>query len=669
MRLACRVCLVVLCFSLVAYSQGPPFSITSAGKTTTANFNNLIVLEGVKYPQTRAGLVSAISDAGSGGCVLIPANVTITISSTDGPVTWNQSNVCLLGSGPSSVIAVSGTGNFGGALRDGSAAGALQFSGSAGSTANLASNAVLGSNTVTLVAGSVAALGLAVGDVVFFDDTQSEPTQFTSRILSIAGETLTLADPVYADDLTTARGARVREVTPLRRIIVGNLRIDGSGNTGTDTTGIQLAYAMESIAFNLWLESMKGSAIRWVRGYYNRSEKIHSVGNATDNTTSSIEWVGETAHQFSNIQSRQEVGFGPQFLYGAANKGNGLYVADAKQRGFKVRHSKFNVFSDLLVNNTGAAGATGIVVSDGSKDNTFTGCQAVGNTESGAGAGIWLPGSPNQDNDRNLFANCRLAGNNEDISIASGSDDNQFLAIKATGIITNAGARNFIQTVDSDGHFRILSGQIRIPNDSPILGRNAAGTGDVGITKVQTDNVLGIGGGTGVRAYGGSVGLTEDNGLVNHRVLTREADDFTTRASHTGTTAETVIRSITVPANHLGTNGCFEVLVSGQITNGGTPGQKDIRLKFDGNTLFTVTRSATFQSAWTIRATVCNRNATNSQFYEGFVTKADSNDLSQGNTTLSVDTSVAKNITITGQLTNSGDTIHVDMVHLVYKLR
>jgi Carbohydrate-binding module family 5/12 len=100
--------------------------------------------------------------------------------------------------------------------------------------ANLAVDVAERDDTATLVAGSVAALGLAVGDWVFFSDTThtvgggSVANRHLSMIVEIAGEVLTLADPFWRP-MVTVGGVPpiVNKTSPLTGVGAHDFTVDG----------------------------------------------------------------------------------------------------------------------------------------------------------------------------------------------------------------------------------------------------------------------------------------------------------------------------------------------------------------------------------------------------------------------------------------------------------
>lgn len=127
----------------------------------------------------------------------------------------------------------------------------------------------------------------------------------------------------------------------------------------------------------------------------------------------------------------------------------------------------------------------------------------------------------------------------------------------------------------------------------------------------------------------------------------------------TGTTTETVLATITIPANLMGPNGWVRVVLVPNFS--GVGGIKTVKLKHGGNTLVTgnVAATDTGQGLWEIL--IWNKNATNSQYATGFamyeLTGGTSFKVPLDILANIVDTTLAQDIVITGTLVNAGDTI------------
>ncbi len=137
--------------------------------------------------------------------------------------------------------------------------------------------------------------------------------------------------------------------------------------------------------------------------------------------------------------------------------------------------------------------------------------------------------------------------------------------------------------------------------------------------------------------------------------------------THTGTVAETTLKTYTGTKEHWGTGTRIDVRVAGRIT--GTGGQKDVRLKLAGTTIGTVTEAAGSTDDWIIEASIDVQSATVAnaivKAWQGAAVEV--GDVVQGGgVTLALDTT-APTITVTGQLGNTGDSIIV--THWMIELR
>jgi len=124
---------------------------------------------------------------------------------------------------------------------------------------------------------------------------------------------------------------------------------------------------------------------------------------------------------------------------------------------------------------------------------------------------------------------------------------------------------------------------------------------------------------------------------------------------HTGTTAETTLATITIPANAMGANGRIELDVIWSYTN--SANTKTLRQKFGGTTILSTAVGAS--AVTRTSAVIANRNATNSQVATpNFSTSFGVSSATL--TTMAIDTTAAVNIVLTAQLANSGETITLE---------
>jgi hypothetical protein len=128
-------------------------------------------------------------------------------------------------------------------------------------------------------------------------------------------------------------------------------------------------------------------------------------------------------------------------------------------------------------------------------------------------------------------------------------------------------------------------------------------------------------------------------------------------ASHTGTTGEVTLATITVPANSMGANGILRI--TSQWTMSGAGGTRTPRMKFNGTSFNGITMALGTLSA-RIQSQIANRNATNSQVGNQIDQANWSANTTGAAITSAHDTTGALDVTITGQLANSGDTITLE---------
>lgn len=132
------------------------------------------------------------------------------------------------------------------------------------------------------------------------------------------------------------------------------------------------------------------------------------------------------------------------------------------------------------------------------------------------------------------------------------------------------------------------------------------------------------------------------------------------QVSHTGTTAETTLATITVPANSLGANGAIRVYAA--WSNNSSGNNKTFRVRFStiSGKVFRA-RNQTTNISTPEHVLIQNRNATNSQIASNQAASVGGwQQDSSAVQTAAVDTTAATTLVITGQLANSGDTINLE---------
>lgn len=131
----------------------------------------------------------------------------------------------------------------------------------------------------------------------------------------------------------------------------------------------------------------------------------------------------------------------------------------------------------------------------------------------------------------------------------------------------------------------------------------------------------------------------------------------TANSAVTGTTNETTLATITIPANSMGPNGRLKVTTTWSYTNSANAKSLRVRLNGIGGTAF-LTGSVTTTDTAKYETEIYNKGATNSQ--ECF--SAPSAQGGWGTSTAAIitgaiDTTADRDIVITGQLVNTGETI------------
>jgi hypothetical protein len=143
-----------------------------------------------------------------------------------------------------------------------------------------------------------------------------------------------------------------------------------------------------------------------------------------------------------------------------------------------------------------------------------------------------------------------------------------------------------------------------------------------------------------------------------HQLITMGSvyDHSAVQVTHTGNTSEQTLATIPILANVLGAHGVLRITV--QMGATGTAGTKQLRIKFGGTTF----RDSGAMGASTLssrtQCQITNRSAT-SQVGNA----SDQTNWGGSNSavvTASIDTTSTQNITITGQLGNSADTIALE---------
>ena len=149
--------------------------------------------------------------------------------------------------------------------------------------------------------------------------------------------------------------------------------------------------------------------------------------------------------------------------------------------------------------------------------------------------------------------------------------------------------------------------------------------------------------------------LWRGNGTIWKRLHQIRLSDLTSSVSLTGTTSETTLATITVPAGVIGAKGKVKIYPLFSATNNAN--NKTLRVKLGGSTGYFLQSSGYAQ----LSNLVIFRNF-NSESVQR-VSSGMSSGLGSTTgafTSLAIDTSAATTIEVTGQLANSGDTLTLE---------
>jgi hypothetical protein len=251
--------------------------------------------------------------------------------------------------------------------------------------------------------------------------------------------------------------------------------------------------------------------------------------------------------------------------------------------------------------------------------------------------------------------------------------------IATTAFVT--GALGGYQPLDSD-----LTAIAALTTTS--FGRSALTVADAAALRTLAGTVIG----TDVQAYDADLGAIAALSPANDDIVQRKAGAWTNRtpaqlradlaspriiaasgasASLTGTLTETVLATITIPANAMGANGQIVVEAYLSCTSGGAPGNRDVRVRFGGNAIGTSTEFFIFRGSNTtltmqVHARISNGNATNAQKGPALQTTVSGYGASSNaKVTASYDTTSDQYILITGDLTDTGDTIVLESYNVM----
>lgn len=131
--------------------------------------------------------------------------------------------------------------------------------------------------------------------------------------------------------------------------------------------------------------------------------------------------------------------------------------------------------------------------------------------------------------------------------------------------------------------------------------------------------------------------------------------------AHTGDTNETTLATITIPANRLGKNGRMRITAQFSYTN--SANNKIIRVRFGNTQFYAATLTTTTHTK--VIVDIGNRNSASSQV-GGSLVAAGVGSSASTMPTGTVDTTADRNVTLTGQLANTGETVTLETYSVEY---
>lgn len=299
------------------------------------------------------------------------------------------------------------------------------------------------------VADLTSASGLAVGDLLYFDSTVSEPPGQDSTISMIAeiSNISNLAITVESPSpilIQTKETHAVKKWTPLNSPGLSNLTIDLGTATGAVRRGVLVQDVRNGVFEHLEILNSSEAGLYSLRGFRNQYSdiKLQKCGSSKESDfTASF----ETYSHFSDIQSVNATGFGPQWIACSYCFGSAVRSVGATGRGIKLH----GVLQSNFVNLEGLNSAsTGIAITLRTQHNNFTNLVAMGNAaSSGNDIGLWFSG---QENIGNYCSGVKLTINgNYDIQINSTDTHN---------VIVGAHFDSFAKISNSGGPTNFING-------------------------------------------------------------------------------------------------------------------------------------------------------------------------------------------------------------------
>lgn len=127
----------------------------------------------------------------------------------------------------------------------------------------------------------------------------------------------------------------------------------------------------------------------------------------------------------------------------------------------------------------------------------------------------------------------------------------------------------------------------------------------------------------------------------------------------TGTTTETALGTVTIPANAIGANGRVRVTGLWSYTN--SANSKTLRVRYSSiSGTICITVAPTTTASARISVEIANRNAANSQICNNYEAQGGFGAATTAVVTAAVDTTADTTVVLTGQLSNTGETITLE---------
>ncbi len=344
-------------------------------------------------------------------------------------------------------------------------------------------------NTFTAEKGALVELKIAPGDYVLVSDVAVQSNgpnspliadQQLVKVASTRGDTATIENS-FSWLFTVAAGTYIQKLTPISGVIISHLSIDGSGNSGASSRGLDLNFAVQSEIGYVNVSNLMGTqasgGIRLDTGYDNHVHDVTCTKCGNGGSGRGEDSIGFQRQTLAAIESVNVVNTNEQkafsfglreFHYSTLSKIN-IDAGSADGRPFKLQRASHNTINGATVKN-GGGNHNGISITDISQYNTFNDCVVLNNT----GAGISMFGNQNI---HNTFNNCTVKYNTNSQLGQSWTWDHQFQDHYTTingGVYCCARGPHAILQINSD-HFSMSNATVYDDNGMAPFGLALAG--------------------------------------------------------------------------------------------------------------------------------------------------------------------------------------------------